>query len=53
MLYCLYGLVLGIHSLISYEGTTIRDLIKDFQGAVDDYLLMCVKDNEKQKALAF
>ena len=40
----LYGSVLGIHSLISYEGTTIKELIKDFQGAVDDYLLMCEED---------
>lgn len=40
----LYGSVLGIHSLISYEGTTIKELIEDFHGAVDDYLLMCEED---------
>ena len=40
----LYGSVLGIRSLISYEGTTVKELIKDFQGAVDDYLIMCEED---------
>lgn len=35
-----YGKVLGIRSLISYEGTTAKELIADFHGAVDD--LQCV-----------
>ena len=33
-----YGKVQGIRSLISYEGTTISELINDFHRAVDDYL---------------
>ena len=37
----LFGKVQGIHSLISYEGTTVSELIKDFRGAVDDYLDLC------------
>ncbi len=37
----LFGQVLGIRSLISYEGTTARELVKDFHEAVDDYIKMC------------
>lgn len=37
----LYGKVLGINGLISYEGESIQSLRTDFEGAVDDYLEMC------------
>ena len=40
----LYGKVMGIHSLISYEGGTAKELLEDFHGAVDDYLTLC-KEN--------
>ena len=33
-----YGRVLGIRSLISYEGSTAKELVEDFHGAVDEYL---------------
>lgn len=36
-----YGKVLGIRSLISFEGTTAKELVDDFHGAVDDYLETC------------
>ena len=36
-----YGKVKGIHSLISYEGTTINELTKDFHEAIDSYLALC------------
>ena len=36
-----YGKVKRIHSLISYEGTTINDLTKDFHEAIDSYLALC------------
>ncbi len=36
-----FGKVLGIRSLISYEGTNANELIEDFHGAVDDYLAEC------------
>ena len=39
-----YGKVLGIHSLISYEGVTASELVSDFHGAVDDYLELCKAD---------
>lgn len=33
-----YGKVLGIRSLISYEGKSVTELLADFHDAVDDYL---------------
>lgn len=33
-----YGKVLGIRSLISYEGESVTDLLVDFHDAVVDYL---------------
>jgi len=37
----LYGEVIGIIGLISYEGNCVKSLKADFEGAVDDYLEMC------------
>lgn len=37
----LYGKVIGINGLISYEGDSIQTLKADFEEAVDDYLEMC------------
>ena len=36
-----FGKVMGIRSLISYEGTNAKELVDDFHGAVDDYLAIC------------
>ena len=36
-----FGKVQGIRSLISYEGRNAKELVKDFHGAVDDYLNSC------------
>ncbi len=41
----LYGKVLGIRSLISYEGDTIKSLKKDFEEAVEDYFALCEELN--------
>ena len=39
----LFGKVIGINSLISYEGNSVKNLKKDFEGAVDEYLeMMCI-----------
>lgn len=40
---CLFGKVLGIRALISYEGKSVAELREDFQGAVDDYLEACAE----------
>ncbi len=37
----LYGKVLGIRALISYEGHTAAELVADFHNAVDSYLELC------------
>lgn len=42
-----FGKVLGIRSLISYEGTNASELISDFHGAVDDYLAACEDEGIK------
>jgi predicted HicB family RNase H-like nuclease len=39
----LFGKVLGIQGLISYEGLTGKDLEKDFKKALDLYLTDCKK----------
>ena len=37
----LHGKVLGIRSLISYEGNNLKELMDDFRGAIDDYFIVC------------
>ena len=37
----LYGQVVGIRGLISYEGNSIDELKADFAEAIDDYLIEC------------
>lgn len=41
-----FGKVQGIRSLISYEGTTASELVEDFHGAVDDYLVLCEEEGK-------
>ena len=38
-----FGKVIGVNSLISFEGDNAQNLRDDFQGAVDDYLEMCAE----------
>ena len=40
----LFGQVLGIRGLISYEGSSIEQLKADFAEAIDDYLFDCVEN---------
>lgn len=42
-----FGKVMGIRSLISYEGETAKELLEDFHGAVDDYLEACAADGRQ------
>ena len=37
----LFGQVLGIADLISYEGQSVQELKEDFKNGVDDYLDQC------------
>ena len=46
-----FGKVQGIRALISYEGTTAKELIDNFHGSVDDYLALCEENGiEPEKA---
>ena len=47
-----FGKVMGIRSLISYEGSNAKELLDDFHEAVDDYLEMC-KSEGKTPEVAF
>ena len=47
----LFGKVLGIKGLISYEGNSLKELKIDFEDAVDDYIKMCAEEGvEPQRA---
>lgn len=39
-----YGKVMGVCSLISYEGENEKELLNDFHNAVDDYLKTRVEE---------
>jgi len=43
---CLFGKVLGLRKgvFISYEGNSVEELKKDFEGGIDDYLATCEKN---------
>jgi predicted HicB family RNase H-like nuclease len=36
-----YGKIEGINDLVTFEGSTVRELKKAFEDAVDDYLSIC------------
>ena len=38
---CLFGKVIGLKSLLSYEGNSVQELEQDFQNVIDDYLEDC------------
>lgn len=40
---CLYGKVVGIKSLLSYEGNSIQELEQEFKNTVDEYLKDCAE----------
>ncbi|MGN0163011.1 MAG: type II toxin-antitoxin system HicB family antitoxin [Candidatus Ornithomonoglobus sp.] len=47
----LYGKVIGINGLVSYEGTSVDELRADFEEAVDDYIDMCREKNIEPQRL--
>lgn len=38
---CLFGKVIGIKSLLSYKGDSVKELEQDFQKVIDEYLADC------------
>ncbi len=47
----LFGKVIGINGLISYEGKSVDELRTDFEESVDDYIEMCAEKNIKPEKL--
>lgn len=46
-----FGKVMGIRALLSYEGSTAKELLDDFHGVIDDYLFLCEEEGiEPEKA---
>ncbi len=43
----LFGKVMGVRAMISYEGETAKELVNDFHAAVDDYLSLCAAEGKK------
>ncbi|AFR22693.1 type II toxin-antitoxin system HicB family antitoxin [Lactobacillus helveticus] len=43
----LYGKVIGIKGLLSYEGETVEELKQDFHNVVDEYIADCKRNNIK------
>lgn len=41
-----FGKVMGVRSLISYEGSNAKELVEDFHSAVEDYLALCESQNQ-------
>ena len=42
-----HGKVVGIKSLISFEGDSVSTLIEDFHNAVDEYLDFCAENGKE------
>ena len=40
---CLYGKIVGIDDLVSFEGKTVEEIKTDFETSVDDYIQMCAE----------
>lgn len=38
--------MLGIRSLVSYEGHDMASLEQDFRGALDEYIALCVTEGQ-------
>jgi len=43
----LYGKVIGITSLLLYEGNDITELINDFKDTIDEYIDLCIQKGKK------
>ena len=42
-----HGKVIGIKSLISYEGDSVQTITQDFRNAIDEYLEDCAKHGDE------
>lgn len=44
---CLHGRILFITDSITYEGSTVQELVSNFEETVDDYLAYCQETNQE------
>jgi predicted HicB family RNase H-like nuclease len=44
---CFFGKIEGINDLVTFEGSSVKDLKKAFRQAVDDYLQLCTETNKE------
>ena len=42
----LHGRIAGIRDMVLYDGASIREIEKNFRGAVDEYLEFCKAENK-------
>jgi len=42
--HCFYGKVLGIRALVTYEGSDVDTIEREFQASVDEYLDLCEQE---------
>lgn len=42
---CLFGKVIGMKALLSYEGSSVEELEQDFQNVIEEYLADCRERN--------
>ena len=42
-----YGKVVGLKSLISFEGDSVNSITEDFHNAVDEYLAFCTQKSKQ------
>ncbi len=42
-----HGRILGISDVVSFEGSSVAELEKDFKGAINDYIDLCKKTNKE------
>ena len=45
-----YGRIEGIDDLISFEGSSVKELKKAFEDSVEDYLELCKKAGKKSRS---
>ena len=46
----LHGRLLGIRDMVLYDGASIREIEKNFRGAVDEYLAFCAAEGKTPNA---
>lgn len=44
---CFWGKIEGINDSITFEGTSVKELREDFEGAIDDYIEHCKRYNKE------